>query len=387
MNKVGIMQISYESQGLCENSKTGIGWYSYNLTKSIFTVYSSNKYEFLIFDFLNRNNSRLRIEDLFCKNVHIPIKVCSSIPYSIYSKYLELFALIPYNSIINSKADIYHFFNYIIPRNIKGKVVNTVYDMVYKLHPETMEKGNLQKLHKNLQRSCRDSDVILTISQNSKQEISDFMNVTPNKIEIAYPAVDRDIFKPEKNTDLVQMKYKIPGEYLLYLGTLEPRKNITSLIKAFKIISEKNKDIFLVIAGKKGWMYEEIFKLVDDLHLNGKVIFTGYVEDKDIPFLYSSAVAFIFPSLYEGFGMPPLEAMACGTPVIVSNTSSLPEVVGDAGIFVDPLNIENIAFEMDRLLNDNSLQQEYSKRGLQRSKIFSWEDSAKKVIDVYQSLA
>lgn len=163
-------------------------------------------------------------------------------------------------------------------------------------------------------------------------------------------------------------------------------KIFPSLLRAFKILTERYPDLNLVIAGQKGWKYEEIFLVIEELKINDKVIFLGYVAEEDIPVLYSSAIGFVFPSLYEGFGMPPLEAMACGTPVIVSNTSSLPEVVGDAGIMVSPLDVEHIAYEMERLLNDQSLRKQKSDQGLTQSQKFSWEESARKVVNLYNIL-
>ncbi len=381
------MQINLEGQPLCEGAKTGIGWYIYNLVSNLLRTDTENEYHIHLFDFLKRNRSTQVVNALFTGSLNTFMDVCSYFPYSLYSNYNRIFGGIPYNFLTGSSRGVYHFFQFVIPRSIKGPVINTVYDMVLKIYPETMEHSNYEKLNRELTRSCKQADLILTISENSKKEIAEFMDITKEKIQIAYPAVDHSIFYPRENIATIKDKYGITGEYLLYLGTLEPRKNITMLIDAFHIIAQKNRDITLVIAGKKGWQYEDIFSKVTSLKLESRICFTGYVGVEDIPALYSGAVAFIFPSLYEGFGMPPLEAMACGTPVIVSNTSSLPEVVGDAGILVNPKEPENLAFEMNRLLNDTKLRQELSQKGLLRSQAFSWEDSAKKVIDIYKSLA
>lgn len=383
------MRISFEGQAFINSTRTGVGLYTYNLVKNIITIDLANQYQINIFDFLNRNKSKDKVTELFRGdgNDRVHVRECILIPYGVYARFQELFRFVFYETLLNSKVDIVHFFNFILPRKIKSKTINTVHDMNYIRYPETMSKTNYNIHRKNLQRSCRDADFILTVSQNSKNEIMEFMNVSPDKIDIASPAVDTNIFHPIKDCGWIKDKYKIPGGYILYFGTLEPRKNITSIIKAFKTVSEKNADINLVLAGQKGWMYEEIFRLIQDLHLQDRVVFTGYVPEEDAPALYSCAEAFVFPSLYEGFGMPPLEAMACGTPVIVSNTSSLPEVVGDAGILVDPHDIENISFEMDRLINDSEVRKTLSEKGLEQSRKFTWEDSARKVIEVYNRLA
>lgn len=381
------MKIAFEAQPFLYNFKTGVGWYTYNLINKIIELSWTESFEINIFDFLNSSQNEKRLRKLLNFSENTLIKKCTYMHYGIYIRNQRLFNMIPYNYLFRSKAEIFHFFNFIIPSNIRGKIVNTVHDMVYIRYPETMSEANYNIHRTNLQRSCINADVILTVSQNSRNEIAEFMNVPLDKIQVAYPAVDRAVFYPNKNYGLIREKYEISGSYILYLGTLEPRKNIISIIKAFKIISDRNKEIMLVIAGEKGWQYDEVFRNVEDLHLQDKVIFTGYVPEEDICVLYSCALAFVFPSLYEGFGIPPLEAMACGTPVIVSEAASLREVVGDAGILVDPLDVENIAFEMERLINDSSLRTIYSKKGVNQARDFSWEKSAKKVLEIYNSLA
>jgi glycosyltransferase involved in cell wall biosynthesis len=182
-------------------------------------------------------------------------------------------------------------------------------------------------------------------------------------------------------------KYSLPEKYLLYLGTIEPRKNIPAIIRAFHLFSQKDKQGYkLVIVGKKGWMFQEVFELVKSLELQEKVVFPGYVAEEDKPFLYAGADIFLFPSLYEGFGMPPLEAMACGVPVITSNTSSLPEVVGDAGIQTDPMDLDAISKAILDLTTDPILHQTLAAKGLQRAKGFTWEDSVKKLLNVYKMI-
>lgn len=380
------MNISIDAQTLCSCLNSGIGRYTKNIINEILRIHTNSSLEIVLFDFLSRNNNEHFVKKTLNYVNNINIKKCTWLPLKYYMEYPIFSSLMSYNFLLGSYSDVYHFFNYSVPPNVRGKVITTIYDMVFFKRPETMEKGNYNMQKKRLLDSAKRADVIVTTSINSQIEICEYLNILPNKIFVTYCAVDQDLFFPRSYSKKVMKKYSIQGNYILYTGTLEPRKNIVALLKAYKIFAQKNPEISLVLAGSKGWLYDDIFNTVRDLKILNKVIFTGFVQDDDMPFLYSEASAFIFPSLYEGFGMPPLEAMACGTPVIVSNTSSLPEVVGDAGIFVNPLDIENIAFEMDRLSNNTSLQQEYSKKGLIRSKAFSWEDSAKKIIEIYQSL-
>ena len=168
------------------------------------------------------------------------------------------------------------------------------------------------------------------------------------------------------------------------VGTLEPRKNVVALIRAFKKLKRKGcQDYKLVIAGEKGWLYKQIFNEVEHAGLKNEILFLDVVRDEDLPMLYNCADIFVYPSLYEGFGLPPLEAMACGIPVITSNTSSLPEVVGDAGIMVDPADVNSLCKSMYILLNDKELWNRMSIMGRKRSKLFSWENTAKKMLEIY----
>jgi glycosyltransferase involved in cell wall biosynthesis len=362
--------------------KTGIGWYTQKLLKQL----NSNEiiFEGHGFNFLNRNNIQNDLANLKFKN-----KINSLMPYGIYRRIWH-YLPISYNALFDSNADIFHFFNYIVPPKIKGKVIVTVYDMVYKLYPETMTKRNYKRLDKELKRSVDRADKIITISENSKNEIIKFLNVDATKIEIVYPGIDRINYTKKYSNDeinKVKKKYKLPSKYILYLGTLEPRKNIVRIIESYsKLKTQINEQIYLVIAGKKGWMYEEIFKKVESLGLENDVIFTGYVDEIDKHLLYKMSEVFVFPSLYEGFGMPVLEAMAAGVPVITSNTSALPEVVGDAGILINPNDVEELANAMKKVLEDKDLKQKLIKKGLTQSLKFSWEKSARKLLEIYKEV-
>jgi len=177
---------------------------------------------------------------------------------------------------------------------------------------------------------------------------------------------------------------KLPSKMILNVGTLEPRKNVVTLLRAFKELRGKGFDDYkLVIVGDKGWLYSQIFKEVEHSDLKQDILFLGVVMDEELPLLYNCADIFVYPSLYEGFGLPPLEAMACGIPVITSNISSLPEVIGDAGIMVDPTDVTSLCENMYNLLKDRELWYHMSNRGLERSKLFSWDNTAKKILDIY----
>jgi glycosyltransferase involved in cell wall biosynthesis len=199
--------------------------------------------------------------------------------------------------------------------------------------------------------------------------------------------VDHEEYYPKntKEISIIKNKYNIKGEYILYTGTLEPRKNIVGILESYSMLLDEFKNEYsLVLAGGKGWLDDEIENKLNELKdLN--IVRTGYVEDDDLPALYSGATLFIYPSFYEGFGMPPLEAMACGTPVITSNNSSLPEVVGNAGIMVDAKDTRSLTKNIEKVLKSKKLQSEMSKKGLKQAKNFSWEKSAKKLLELIES--
>ncbi len=222
------------------------------------------------------------------------------------------------------------------------------------------------------------ADRVLTVSSNSKKDIKDYCNISDEKITVTYIGINKAILNPNKNEwEKFKNEKKIPGGYILYVGTLEPGKNLVTLIRAFKILKEKNQiSQKLVIAGGKGWLFESIFDEVKNLKLEEYVIFTDYVPYDVLGLLYKNATVFILPSLYEGFGVPPLEAMYFGIPVVASKTSSLPEVVGDAGKFFDPNNVIEIADTIFEVLTNLDLRETMIAKGYEQATRFSWTRTA-----------
>ncbi|EKQ50523.1 MULTISPECIES: glycosyltransferase family 1 protein [unclassified Clostridium] len=379
------MKVSLELHP-CLKNRSGIGIYTYEISKNL------QKFKDItlcgdIFNFINRNNIDIDLEEL-----DFEINIFALFPYGVYRRVWH-YIPIKHNWLFNDKADIYHFFNFIVPPSIDGKVITTVYDMTYELYPETMDKRNLKRLKTDMQYSVERSDKIITISESSKKDIMKFLNIDESKIEVVYCGVDYDRFNKsysEEEKLKIREKYNLPKDYILYMGTLEPRKNIESIIEAFEIFKREdglaNEKVKLVIAGKKGWLFESIFNLVDKLNLKDEVIFTDYVDENDKPLIYNMASLFLFPSLYEGFGIPVLEAMASSVPVITSNVSSLPEVAGDAAILVAPKDIKSIAKYMNEILINEELKKDLVKKGHEQAKKFTWEASAQKVYNIYKEI-
>lgn len=267
----------------------------------------------------------------------------------------------------------------------------TIYDMIPVLHPEYFW-GNFDQEFKQILSSVNvGRDWLLTISQSSKNDICEYLKVDPDMVFVTYPAADMSLYYLETDFEKIHVslqKYNIPEPgYFLSLATLEHRKNLRSSIMAFKkILNEPGYgDRHLVLVGTKGWKVDHLLEEVaTDSLLRERVIFTGYVEDMDLSALYSGAVAFLYPSLYEGFGLPPLEAMQCGVPVITSDTSSLPEVIGKAGIMVPPTDTDALAQAMLDVVDNDFLREELRAKGLQQAAQFSWKQCARDTVAAYK---
>lgn len=388
------IKVVFDAQLLFERQKTGIGW---NAKKMIDELVQYPELDCTLNCFLMKD--RERTESILKVYREQGCKVHQSrwMPARIYY-HLERLLPVPYRWIFGKNDGITQFFNYTIPFGVSGKCVTIIHDIAFLTYPETVAKRTRQWLGKNLKIYCQRADVILTVSEFSRQEIHHYLEIPLEKIHVVYNGVDPEQYHPDYSEGRIQeakAKYNIPGSYILYLGTLEPRKNIETLIRAYQRLLTAGLSRFgqnlsafpkLVLAGKKGWLYDSIFQLVKEFHLENQVIFTGYVDESDAAPLLCGARMFIFPSLYEGFGIPPLEAMACGTPVIVSDCASLPEVVGDAGLLVPPTDIEKLAESMNRLLKDDQLHVALREAGLKRAGRFTWKASAKKLVQIYRMM-
>lgn len=276
------------------------------------------------------------------------------------------------------------------PVRRRTRTVVTIYDLSFVRQPETVMPGMLSHLTKWVPRSVAQADHVIAISEATRQDLIELYQTPPQKISVLYPAVTPD-FQPvatAQELSAVRHKYGL-GEnpFILSVGTLQPRKNYQRLIQAFaKVADSASTALKLVIVGSKGWQYERIFAQVTQLGLTNHVHFLGFVSDADLPALYSAASLFVYPSLYEGFGIPALESLACGTPVIASNLSALPEVVGEAGLLVDPYDVDKLAAAMTRLLGDAGLRQQLKTAGLAQAAQFTWIGMATKLLEVYHTL-
>jgi glycosyltransferase involved in cell wall biosynthesis len=270
------------------------------------------------------------------------------------------------------------------------KTVITIHDMGYARFPEATQWFMRRHLRKRLLRDARGADAILADSAATKADVVSFLGVPEAKIHVVYAGVAGE-FRPiidAATLDAVRARYTLPPRFLLFLGTIEPRKNLLRLLQAFRLLAEfPGFEHRLVLAGDKGWSDRAILQALQPLQDAGQVVLTGRVAQEDLPALYSLAEAFAFPSLWEGFGLPVLEAMACGTPVVTANVSSLPEVAGDAALLVDPLSVEELAHALRRVLTDADLREELRRKGLERAKQFTWEKAAHDALSVFEQVA
>jgi glycosyltransferase involved in cell wall biosynthesis len=288
------------------------------------------------------------------------------------------------------KPDIIFNPGHYSPLLAPAPLVVTIMDLGYLRYPEHFTKKIYWKLKLWTALSIKKASHLLTISEATKNDIIRYYKIDSDKITVGYPGYDRKNFQfPISKFQIgkVKEKYKIKGDYILFLSTLKPSKNIEGLLEAFRRLTPHVSRISLVIAGKKGWMFETIFEKVKDLGLKDKVIFTDFIDEGDVPALMAGAKVFVLPSFWEGFGIPVVEAMAVGTPVVVSNVGSLPEVAGGAGVIVGPKNPESIAKGIKKVLHFDTLEyRSLVEKGRERTRIFNWEECAKTTIKVLEKV-
>ncbi len=365
------MRVLFDGNTL-DNGKAGIGHYTYNLILELSRILG------------DREELSLGIrQKLLDKNGDLSLDSIKMLP----TQERSISKYIPYCPRWMKGFDLYHQPNY-VPHVFSGKTVTTIHDMSYRVFPQYHPRRRVIQL-RAFESRLRRVDRIITDSEYSRREIVEILKVPEERVTVTYLGVGSQ-YKPmditlEKKLAL-KKRYHLPKQFLLYVGTIEPRKNLARLIEAYYLYrqEEPGSALKLVLAGGKGWLFEDIFARVMDLHLEQDIIFTGYVDSEDLPYLYNMAKAFVYPSLYEGFGLPPLEAMSCGTPVISSNTSSIPEVVGKAGILIDPYQVNELAEAIYRVAGSVSLREEMKRMGLEQARRFSWRQCAIETLQVYR---
>ncbi|NLD71706.1 MAG: glycosyltransferase family 4 protein [Chloroflexi bacterium] len=291
---------------------------------------------------------------------------------------------------ITGRVDLFHSPDFVLPPVWRARTALTVHDLSFMRYPECSSPPLLEYLMRSVPRSVERADLVLADSESTRRDVIELLGIAEDRVRTLYAGVEERFSRPAEPdaVEAVRRRYGIARPYILGLGTLQPRKNFPALIRAYHALRETHGvEHQLVIGGGRGWLDDEIYATIDALGLEGDVLLPGYVDDADLPALYTGAAVFAFPSLYEGFGIPILEAMACGTPVVSADASSLPEVTGDAALLVSPHDVEALAHALWRLLDDGDLRETLVERGRQRVALFRWEAAARTLLEAYASLA
>lgn len=290
---------------------------------------------------------------------------------------------LPINLFLTNKPDVFLTLTHYAPRFSPVPTVVSVMDLSFLHFPETFRKNDLYQLKNWTKYSVLNSKKVITISQSSKNDIIKYYKVPEEKVQVVHLGLKE--IKMENSSSTLS-DFGITGKYILFVGTIQPRKNISRLIQAFSILPDDlKKEYQLVIVGKKGWLYEDILKTPSMYGVDDKTLFLDYVTDKDLPTFYKNAEIFVLPSLYEGFGLPVLEAMRYGCPVLTSNVSSLPEAGGEAALYFNPESVDNIEEMLEKVLKDEKLRKKMKEKGFSHYKKFTWDKAAKEVLRVVES--
>lgn len=284
-------------------------------------------------------------------------------------------------------ADLFHATEHLLPPLRGVPTVLTVHDMIFRLFPEHQKRLNYWYLNATMPLYCRRADAIITVSESSKRDIAAHYNLDPTKVTVVYEAPAPE-FVPVSQAaiEAVRRRYGLPERFIIHVGTIEPRKNLTRLVEALHQLRDAGLTIPLLVVGGKGWLYEGFFSRLEELDMRDAVRFPGYVPSADLPVLYNAATVAVTPSVYEGFGLPVLEAMACGTPVVSSCASSLPELGGEAARYFDPYNVEEMASTIRAAWTDGELRAEMREKGLAQAAKFTWAQAAEETLAVYDAV-
>ncbi len=386
------MKINFDAEPICAAEPTGIGMVEIELCKRIIRKYPENKYLFTCFSLRNTADKKDRIKDRTDEKVRVKaFPLLSSGLYKMIGSVIPL----PYRMFFGGESEITHFFNFIIPLGVKGKKICTIHDLAFKRYPETVNLKTRKFLEYRIKKTIKRADKIVVVSKFTADELMELYEVPSEKIKVIYNGVDFNLYNEnlsKAEIDAVLEKRELTdGKYFFYLGTIEPRKNIYRMVGAYaKCVSRlkaEGKEVpRLVLGGKLGWYYDEILERIKSESIEDNIRLLGYVDENEKPALYSGALAFLFPSLYEGFGLPIAEAMACGTPVLTSNSTSLVEIAGNSAVLCDPLSEDEMAEGMYRLATDPTLRETLSKAGVSRAKEFDWDASAESLYELYKTV-
>jgi len=380
MSKEKRIKIFVDGDVLVHKHFSGIGHYTAEILKALDRLLYDERYSRITVEvgvplFKKHELGKYGFNNFAIRTIPLPLRFINKLRNKDLLPPLDLFF----------GKKLYIFPNYSSWPTLFSKSVPIVYDLSFIKFPQFVEPQNQKLLTKEVQKSIKRSFRVITISMNSKKEISDYYKYAEDDIEILFPAVDMHNFY-RRSTDEIEFtkaKYGVFGDYIIFVGNLEPRKNLITLLKAYDNLPKKIQEKYsLLLVGAKGWLNNDITKYIIDMRTRGLRVIQpiDYVNDNDIPALYSGAKLSAYVSVYEGFGIPPIESMACGTPVIASDNSSIPEAVGDAAIKISALDDRTLTKEIIHLLGDESLRKKYISLGYEQINRYSWEKSAEDLI-------
>ncbi|MBD3247913.1 glycosyltransferase [Candidatus Falkowbacteria bacterium] len=378
------MRIGIDIRSLMDKEYSGVSLYTLDLLRSILKQDRNNEY---ILYYNSAKDISARMPKLEYPNVSM---IRTSYPNKLFNYFLQKIFAWPKLDKILGGVDIF-FSPHINFTSLskKTKHILTIHDLSFLRYPEFFSfRKNFWHRSLGLKKAAKRADLIVAVSESTKKDVVELLEIDPEKTKVIHSGLDgryRPIPKNDERLAIIKKKYSLPKKFILSLGTIEPRKNISGLIKAFDRALQfpELKDHYLLIAGRKGWKNKDVFRTFESIKHKDRVIFLGYIDEDAKPYLYNAASIFIYPSFYEGFGFPPLEAMACGTPVIAAGNSSLTEACSDSALLVEADNVESLAQGLRHLEIDKDLRDNLINKGFIQAGKFDWEDTAKKYINLF----
>lgn len=371
---------------LISAERAGVGQYCYQLVHALSRIDLKDQYVLypVFYDFFFQNYAEADLPRT--PNFRTAFSRIPPLPLKILWHYLPA----GFKEYMLGNVDLVHSTTFASPNfGRRKKLVVTIYDLTFLTHPECHTEANIKHCLKGVNDAVKYADAIIAISNHTKDDLIKYLGIPEEMITVTHLAAGPDFYHVTDKAVLeaAGTKYKLPSGYVLFVGSLEPRKNIGTLLKSYSRLPERlQKDFHLVIAGGKGWLNSDIPKTVNDLKIGDKVHFAGFIDKDDLRAVYSQASVFVYPSFYEGFGLPILEAMACGAPVVCSNTSSMPEVAGDAAELASPTDANKLAGAIEYVLTNERAREDMRLKGLKHASLFSWEKCAGETIEVYRKV-
>jgi len=376
------MRIGFLADKIPYQNRRGWGVYSYQLLKAILSIDQENIYR-CFYAFFRKGNRRFIFND--------PVANLENCVWTLPGRLLKLlwedWKIMAAEDFLGP-VDVLHSPYEFLPKTRRTKTVVTVHDVTFLKHPDYLDPSFVRLYSRRIKHIVNKADKIIVDSQNTQKELLEFTNASPDRVSVIHPGVDPRFAPLKDDIKLRDLKrrFGISGPYILFVGAADKDKNLNRLAEAFSRLIPKHDHLQLVFAGSLDWGYQSLQEKFVSLCEKNKLILTGFVNEMDLPVLYSGAQVLAIPSIHEGFGLPAVEAMACGVPVLSSNTSSLPEIVEDAAVQVDPYDVDHIAEGLRSLIEDKDIHLNCAKKGLERAKSFSWENTARQTIKIYKEL-